>query len=85
MTQCGTIRALGLQKIATYMNIVTFYLIMIPLSVLLIFHVGHHKDYVENVPTIGLGIIGAWCATIVALFFQNVICGYIIYIDADWY
>ena len=69
MTQCGTIRALGLQNLATYMNIITFYFIMIPLSVLLTFYVGHHTDYTTNKQTEGYGLIGAWNATSIALVF----------------
>ena len=69
MTQCGTIRALGLQNLATYMNIITFYLIMIPISVGLTFHAGTHTDYVTNSTVTGLGLAGVWTAVSIALVF----------------
>ena len=45
----GSIRALGLQQIAMYQMIVTFYLIMIPSALPLAFKAGLHMDYEDRV------------------------------------
>lgn len=70
----GTIKALGQQRQAAYVNFITYYIIMIPLAYLLTF----------KFPNPPFGFFGIWYASIVAMCNQSVMYYIIIWYRTDW-
>ena len=58
-----------------YLTFVSYYLIMFPVSIALIFYVGQHMDYEADILKEGMGIRGFSLGPIIGLIFQ--ICGYL--------
>ena len=65
----GPIRALGLQEMAMYQMFVTYYLIIVPITIPLTFFVGQHMDYVLKVIKDGMGIRGIYLGIAIGLVF----------------
>ena len=68
----GAIRALGKQGIFALINFMSYYMIALPLSFYLPFHVGSHQEISltpnsEEIDIVGLGQKGLWYAIIIGL------------------
>jgi Na+-driven multidrug efflux pump len=78
------IRALGLQKIGTYVMLVTYYILMIPMAVGFAFHTGSHMDYHHKKKVHGMGIRGIWLSSALSLMFQLAMQLIILLWYVDW-
>ena len=63
---CGTIKAIGRQGYAAYINFVTYYVIIIPLAFCFTFKLGSHIN-TEGKLVSGQGVRGLWFAFIVGM------------------
>lgn len=82
----GTYRALGEMEKFSKFNFVTYFVIILGLSIYFSFYVGNHIDIMDKnqIPKKGLGLMGTWYAFIIGLSFQF-FCEVIILIFViDW-
>jgi Na+-driven multidrug efflux pump len=65
----GTFRALEKVDLFSKFNIVTYFVIILPVSSILAFYVGTHTDYTNNKVVPGEGQMGTWHAFWIGLIF----------------
>ena len=86
----GTFRALGKMDIFNKFNFISYFLIIVPLSIVLTFYVGKFNAHVDHgwfhtiVKKDGLGQMGVWYAFMAGLSFQLITEIYFIFFSINW-
>ena len=75
----GPLKALGQQTNAMYINIVTYYIFVIPFSYFFAFH--YHLLISSKKP---LGLVGLWFGFVIGLLHQIIMYGVLIK-NSDWH
>lgn len=90
---CGTLNALGKQKPALVVNLITYFVFVLPFSFFFAFRHGERVQteyetgfwftYVVHKTKPGLGVPGLWLGVTVGLFYQIVSYAMLV-VKADW-
>jgi len=80
----GVFRGLGKQGLFNKINFISYYVLLLPLSILFVFYIGTNENYYMADQKRGMGQIGIWYAFIIALSHQ--IIGQVVFLHfvVDW-